>query len=172
MKKVIIVGSTPAAYNAALYTATANNHPTLIISRQNEKGNSKKVKNYDRIAGLPGMTEKKFRSLMVEQLKRFGVEIVEEDVVEIKKKVISASTPPEDCIESHDEVLPKGNIGTRSIHVVNDRECFALICDYEIEKEENVFLCGGEEAIVSLGSGCMAAMDCNNYIETNYQKLK
>ncbi|ELQ76899.1 Thioredoxin reductase [Trachipleistophora hominis] len=267
MHRVIIIGSSPAAYTAALYTATANNKPLLFIPPVTYN-----VRNYERIVGLPDMTEEKFGCLMRAQLERFGVEIRVVDHIEVVEGVKDGNEGVDNegigenyenkdvcdengnegigenyenknvcdengnegigenkdgrvehgCVKDSDkeendgEERSKEMIGkhikqdelkeddideglllleqqainesavritggacndkrndelriNKEMLVVNGEECLALITDHDIGiNAHNVFMCGGEEAIVAIGNGCMAAIKCNEYIERNW----
>ncbi|ELA47333.1 hypothetical protein VCUG_01217 [Vavraia culicis subsp. floridensis] len=169
MHKVIIIGSSPAAYTAALYTATANHKPVLLMPSVTYN-----IRNYEKIAGLPGMTKDKFGCLMRAQLERFGVEmrVVESVEVVTGNGVDDEGKVDEDGVDAYgvDEVENEQRINDKVLRV-NGEKCLALIIDHDIGVNmHSVFTCGGDEAIIAIGSGCMAAIKCNEYIEGNWKE--
>jgi thioredoxin reductase (NADPH) len=79
----VIVGSGPAGYTAALYTARANLHPLLIEGSQfgGALMNTTDVENFP---GFPdGVMGPELMDLMRKQAERFGTEIITDDATEL-----------------------------------------------------------------------------------------
>ncbi len=87
MRQLIIIGSGPAGYTAAIYAARANLSPLLIASSVTAGGelmNTTEVENYP---GFPqGVQGPALMALFQEQAERFGTEIVLDDAVEFDLK--------------------------------------------------------------------------------------
>lgn len=84
VRDVIIVGSGPAGYTAAVYTARANMKPLLIagsVTAGGELMNTTDVENYP---GFPdGIMGPDLMENFEKQAARFGTEILFEDVTEL-----------------------------------------------------------------------------------------
>jgi thioredoxin reductase (NADPH) len=87
MNNVIIVGSGPAGYTAAIYSARANMAPMLLASEPKAEqlpgGQLMFTTDVENFPGFPeGVTGPGLMELMKKQALRFGTEMVEEDVEE------------------------------------------------------------------------------------------
>jgi thioredoxin reductase (NADPH) len=85
MRHVIIVGSGPAAYTAAIYAARANLAPLLIASSVEFGGELMKTTEVENFPGFPeGIMGPDLMVRMQQQAERFGTEIVYDDVVSLE----------------------------------------------------------------------------------------
>ena len=84
MREVIIVGSGPAGYTAAIYAARANLKPLVIASSVEAGGELMKTTDVENYPGFPeGIRGPELMIKMQEQAERFGAEVVLDDVVSL-----------------------------------------------------------------------------------------
>ena len=85
MRQVIIVGSGPAGYTAAIYAARANLAPLLIASSVEAGGELMKTTEVENYPGFAeGIQGPELMLAMQAQAERFGTEIVLDDVVKLE----------------------------------------------------------------------------------------
>jgi thioredoxin reductase (NADPH) len=85
MRHVIIVGSGPAGYTAAIYAARANLRPLVIASSVEFGGELMKTTEVENFPGFPeGVMGPDLMDKMQQQAEKFGAEIVYDDVTKLE----------------------------------------------------------------------------------------
>src|SRR5690606_15215322 len=84
MRQVIIIGSGPAGFSAAIYAARANLEPLLIASSVEVGGELTKTTDVENFPGFPeGIQGPDLMVRLQEQAEKFGTEVVYDDVVSL-----------------------------------------------------------------------------------------
>ena len=154
-RNVIIIGSGPAGYTAAVYAARASLHPLVFEGSVTAGGalmNTTEVENFpgfrDGIMGPALMDE------MRAQAERFGAELVADDVVEVDLtgdiKVVKTAT---DTYTARAVILAMGS-GYRKLGLPNEEELsgrgvsWCATCDGFFFRDQHIAVVGGGDSAV------------------------
>jgi thioredoxin reductase (NADPH) len=154
-RNVIIIGSGPAGYTAAVYAARASLHPLVFEGSVTAGGalmNTTEVENFpgfrDGIMGPALMDE------MRAQAERFGAELVSDDIVEVDLtgdlKVVKTAT---DTYTARSVILATGS-GYRKLDLPNEAELsgrgvsWCATCDGFFFREQHIAVVGGGDSAI------------------------
>jgi thioredoxin reductase (NADPH) len=154
-RNVIIIGSGPAGYTAAVYAARASLHPLVFEGSVTAGGalmNTTDVENFpgfrDGIMGPALMDE------MRAQAERFGAELVADDVVEVDLtgdiKIVKTAT---DTFEARSVILATGS-GYRKLGLPREEELsgrgvsWCATCDGFFFRDQHIAVVGGGDSAV------------------------
>jgi thioredoxin reductase (NADPH) len=154
-RNVIIIGSGPSGYTAAVYAARASLEPLVFEGSVTAGGalmNTTEVENFpgfrDGIMGPALMDE------MKEQARRFGAELVPDDVVEVDLtgdvKVVKTAT---DTYTARAVILAMGS-GYRKLGIAREDELsgrgvsWCATCDGFFFREQHIAVVGGGDSAV------------------------
>ncbi len=85
MRQVIIIGSGPAGYTAAIYAARANLAPLVVASSVEAGGELMNTTEVENFPGFPeGIMGPDLMTKMQEQAERFGAEVLYDDALELE----------------------------------------------------------------------------------------
>lgn len=154
MDKLIIIGSGPAGWAAAIYAARANLAPLLIAGSDlgGQLALTDRVENYP---GFPqGISGAEFAQLLQEQAERFGTRVELDEVVEV-----DLSTPPFKVKTYGQEYEAQALIvatGTspRKLQVPGEAEftgrgvSYCAVCDGFFFRDQRVMVAGGGDTAV------------------------
>ncbi|HKT56601.1 MAG TPA: thioredoxin-disulfide reductase [Microbacterium sp.] len=84
MRQLIIIGSGPAGYTAAIYAARANLQPLVVASSVDAGGELMNTTEVENFPGFPeGIQGPELMGKLQEQAEKFGAEVIYDDVVEL-----------------------------------------------------------------------------------------
>ncbi|MFM5951803.1 MAG: thioredoxin-disulfide reductase [Micrococcales bacterium] len=154
MREVIIVGSGPAGYTAAIYTARAGLKPLLIASSVEPGGELMKTTEIENFPGFPnGLMGPDLMYAMQEQAERFGTEVLMDDVIEVELEgdVKKVKTGNGETFESRAIILATG-AAYRELGLPREKELsghgvsWCATCDGFFFREKNIAVVGGGDS--------------------------
>ena len=154
VRDVIIVGSGPAGYTAAVYTARANMNPLLIagsVTAGGELMNTTDVENYP---GFPeGVMGPDLMENFEKQAARFGTEILFEDVTELELDgdIKSVTIGTGETFKARAVILSTGS-AYRELGLENEKRLsghgvsWCATCDGFFFKDQDIAVIGGGDS--------------------------
>jgi thioredoxin reductase (NADPH) len=151
---LVIVGSGPAGYTAAIYAARANLHPVLIAGSVTSGGALMNTTEVENFPGFPeGLMGPDLMERMQEQAERFGTTVVWDDVIELELtgEVKTVRTGLGETYRSKTVVLATGS-AYREIGLQNEKRLsghgvsWCATCDGAFFREKDVAVVGGGDS--------------------------
>ena len=160
MREVIIVGSGPAGYTAAIYTARAGLKPLLIASSVEPGGELMKTTEIENFPGFPnGLMGPDLMANMQEQAERFGTEVLFDDVIEVElegaTKVVKTGSG--ETYEARSIILATG-AAYRELGLPREKELsghgvsWCATCDGFFFREKTIAVVGGGDSAMEEAS--------------------
>ncbi|CAB4615967.1 MAG: thioredoxin-disulfide reductase [Actinobacteria bacterium] len=154
MRDVIIIGSGPAGYTAAIYTARAGLKPLMIASSVEPGGELMKTTEVENFPGFPnGLMGPDLMYAMQEQAERFGTEVLMDDVVDVELNgdVKIVKTGSGETYEARSVILATG-AAYRELGLPREKELsghgvsWCATCDGFFFREKTIAVVGGGDS--------------------------
>ena len=154
VRQVIIIGSGPAGFTAAIYAARANLSPLLIASSVEAGGELMNTTEVENFPGFPeGIMGPDLMAKMQEQAEKFGTEVVYDDVVEVDfsgrvKKLVLGSG----AVHEADAVVYATGSAPRKIGIEGEARLsghgvsYCATCDGFFFRERTIAVVGGGDS--------------------------
>ena len=154
MRQVIIIGSGPAGFTAAIYAARANLSPVVVASSVEAGGELMNTTEVENFPGFPeGIMGPDLMAKMQEQAERFGTEVLYDDVVsvdfagDVKRVTLGSGT----TLESEAVVFATGS-APRKIGIEGEARLsgrgvsYCATCDGFFFRERTIAVVGGGDS--------------------------
>jgi len=153
--EVIIIGGGPAGLTAGLYTSRAR-LKTLLIEIGLLGGQMTTTEMIENYPGFPeGVTGEELSRLMEEQAKRFGLEIVNQEIVEVKGNGPLKSVKTSEASYSCKAVIISTGAEYRKLGIPGEQEftgrgvSFCATCDGAFFRDNRVVVVGGGDSALT-----------------------
>jgi len=154
VRHLIIIGSGPAGYTAAIYAARANLEPLVIASSVDFGGELMKTTEVENFPGFPeGIMGPELMERMQKQAERFGAEIVYDDVVslELEGPVKRVTLGSGEVHEAHAVIYATGS-AYRKLGLADEERLsgygvsWCATCDGAFFRQRKVAVVGGGDS--------------------------
>jgi thioredoxin reductase (NADPH) len=154
MRDVIIIGSGPAGYTAAIYAARAQLNPLLIASSVEPGGELMKTTEVENYPGFPeGLMGPDLMAHFQAQAERFGTEVLFDDVTEVDLKgpVKIVKTGAGETFEAKTVIISTG-AAYRELGLPNEKSLsghgvsWCATCDGFFFREKTIAVVGGGDS--------------------------
>jgi len=154
MRHVVIIGSGPAGYTAAIYAARANMSPLVVASSVEFGGDLMNTTDVDNFPGFPdGIMGPDLMMKMQAQAERFGAEILYDDVtsLELSGPIKRVTLGNGDVVEAHSVIVATGS-AYRKLGIPDEDRLsgygvsWCATCDGAFYREKTVAVVGGGDS--------------------------
>ncbi|MDI3329808.1 MAG: thioredoxin-disulfide reductase [Micrococcus sp.] len=154
VRDVVIIGSGPAGYTAAIYAARANLNPLVVAGSVTAGGELMNTTDVENFPGFPeGIMGPELMSHLEKQATRFGAEVLYEDVVSVnlesEPKLVTLGNGNE--FRSHAVILATGS-AYRELGVDGEKRfsghgvSWCATCDGFFFRDQNIAVVGGGDS--------------------------
>ncbi|WP_347349978.1 thioredoxin-disulfide reductase [Intrasporangium sp.] len=156
VRNVIIVGSGPAGYTAAIYAARANLHPVVVEGAVTAGGALMNTTEVENFPGFPdGIMGPDLMDQMRAQAARFGAELVTDDVVEVslEGELKTVTTGSGSTYTARAVILAMGS-AYRELGLPNEKELsghgvsWCATCDGFFFRDQDIAVVGGGDSAI------------------------
>jgi len=154
VREVIIIGSGPAGYTAAIYCARAGMKPLLIASSVEAGGELMKTTEVENFPGFPeGLQGPELMANLQAQAERFGTEVLLDDVIEVELSgdIKIVKTGGGETFEAKTVILSTG-AAYRELGLPREKEfsghgvSWCATCDGFFFRERTIAVVGGGDS--------------------------
>ncbi|QFG70041.1 thioredoxin-disulfide reductase [Ornithinimicrobium pratense] len=154
VRDVVIIGSGPAGYTAAVYTARANLRPLVFEGSVTAGGALMNTTDVENFPGFPdGIMGPELMMNMREQAERFGGEMIRDDVVEmdLSGPVKTVTDGSGDVHRARSVILAMGS-AYRELGLPREKELsghglsWCATCDGAFFREQDILVVGGGDS--------------------------
>ena len=154
MRELVIIGSGPAGYTAAIYAARASLNPLVLASSVEFGGDLMNTTDVDNFPGFPeGIMGPELMMSMQKQAERFGAEIMYDDVVsvELAGPVKKITLGNKEVVEAKTVIVASGS-AYRKLGIPDEDRLsgygvsWCATCDGAFYREKTVAVVGGGDS--------------------------
>ena len=153
VRDIIIIGSGPAGYTAAIYTARAGLKPLLIAGEVTAGGALMNTTEVENFPGFPqGIQGPDLMANMLSQVERFGCEIIYEDALEVSLEGAQKTVVTSEGHYSARRVILAMGSEYRKLNVPGEAELsgrgvsYCATCDGFFFKDQHLAVVGGGDS--------------------------
>ena len=156
MRQIIIIGSGPAGYTAAIYAARANLKPLLIASSVEAGGELMNTTEVENFPGFPdGIMGPDLMAKLQVQAERFGAEVLYDDVVslELDGEIKKVSVGSGETFETKSVIFATGSAYRKlglpeEEHLSGHGLSWCATCDGFFFREKTIGVVGGGDSAI------------------------
>ncbi|MGP5375727.1 thioredoxin-disulfide reductase [Brachybacterium alimentarium] len=154
--EVVIVGSGPAGYTAAIYTARAEMNPVVIAGALDAGGALMTTTDVENFPGFPqGVQGPELMTQLQEQAERFGAEIIYDDAVDIQLEgEVKTVTLDDGTVYRAKTLILSTGSAYRELGIDGEKELsgkgvsWCATCDGFFFKDQDIVVVGGGDSAV------------------------
>ncbi|GAA1483878.1 thioredoxin-disulfide reductase [Brachybacterium fresconis] len=154
--EVVIVGSGPAGYTAAIYTARAEMKPIVLAGALDAGGALMTTTDVENFPGFPeGIQGPELMTQMQEQAERFGAEVIYEDAVDLQLEGdIKTATLDDGTVYRAKTLILSTGSAYRELGIDGEKQLsgkgvsWCATCDGFFFKDQDIIVVGGGDSAV------------------------